>query len=80
MFLSKGFPSPEIFGLNLIPLGLSNSLKYVFSCFNLFCFSDFVCVCVCVCVWNHCGVLKISALLRNKSSQNVFSNLLEAEF
>ena len=50
VFLSKGFPSPEIFGLNLIPLGLSNSLKYVFSCFNLFCFSDFVCVCVCVCV------------------------------
>ena len=39
-----------------------------------------LCVCVCVCVWNHCGVLKISALLRNKSSQNVFSNLLEAEF
>ena len=49
-------------------------------CINFRFFSDFVCVCVCVCVWNHCGVLKISALLRNKSSQNVFSNLLEAEF
>ena len=73
VLLSKGLPSLEFFGLNLIPPGFSNSLKYVFSCFNLSCFSD-----LCVCVWNHRGVLM--SFLRNKSSQNVFSNLLEAEF
>ena len=73
VLLSKGLPSLEFLGLNLIPPGFSNSLKYVFSCFNLSCFSD-----LCVCVWNHRGVLV--SFLRNKSSQNVFSNLLEAEF
>lgn len=41
VFLSEGLPSPEFFGLNLIPPGFSNSLKYIFSCSNLFCFSDF---------------------------------------
>ena len=45
VLLSKGLPSLEFFGLNLIPPGFSNSLKYVFSCFNLSCFSD-LCVSV----------------------------------
>ena len=73
VLLCKGLPPPEFYSLNLIPHGFSDSLKYLFVCFNLSCFSD--------CFWwNSCGVLKISLFLRSKSPQNVFLNSLEVEF